>query len=95
MKAAMRGLLVRLFIFFGGLAMMLAAFVCWGFQMYTWLKHGIWLAVPISSYVHPGGTGWLGIDKILLWLSNINIGIPLLFGGFWIMALSAMDWESA
>jgi hypothetical protein len=86
-------LLFRAAVWITGFLVFLTALVCWGFQGYAWLKDGEWIAVPVGAFVNFKSTGWLGVDKILLWLFDINIGVPLLFGGFGIMALSVMDRE--
>jgi hypothetical protein len=89
-KAAI-GLLLRTIVLFAGLGIFLAAFACWIFQGYIWLMEGVWTSIPVSAFIDFGGTGWIGMDKILLWLLEFNAGIPLFFIGFWTMALSMME----
>lgn len=83
--------LIRSMVWLAGFAAMLAALACWGFQAYVWLKEGVWTPFPVSAFIDLKETGWVGVDTILSWLFQVNIGIPLLAGGFWVMALSMID----
>jgi hypothetical protein len=87
-------LLLRGIIFFAGLGIFLAAFACWVLQVYAWLKEGVWTPVPVGAFINFGASGWVGVDKIILWLLEFNVGIPLFFVGFWTMAFSMKEyWE--
>lgn len=51
---------------------------CWLYQGAKWLKDGVWIPVTVSDYFRPDSTGWVGIDRIIVWVLDTNVGIALL-----------------
>jgi hypothetical protein len=74
--------------YIAGLLVSLAGLGCWAFQWYVWLLKGIWLSLPLRKYVTFDNTGWVGLDLVVAFLLNVNVGYPLLTGGILLMAFS-------
>jgi hypothetical protein len=61
---------------------------CWGYQIFMWLKDGVW--IPVTFYSFFGiysDTGWLGLDRIFDWFLDFNIGLGLSILGIAIIYL--------
>jgi hypothetical protein len=75
-------------VYLAGLLASLAGMGCWAFQWYIWLQKGIWLPLPLSKYLSFDSAGWVGLDQVMAFLLNLNMGYPLLAGGILLMAFS-------
>jgi hypothetical protein len=68
------------------------AILCW--QGYSWLRTGIWTALPISktfSYFEwpLPSTSWLGLQKMLDWIFDIPTSLAALVLSLLILVLCA------
>ena len=71
-----------------GLLVTLSAIGCWSYQGYLWLKKGVWLPLPVSRYVSIDQTGWLGLDQVIAFVLDVNIGYPVMVAGVLLMGIS-------
>ncbi|HEX4852752.1 hypothetical protein [Arenimonas sp.] len=88
-------------VFFTG-APFLGAAAAFVYGIYAWMKHGEWRSVStadvlleagVSSEVLASSSRWVGIDRLALWLLELNAGWVCLLAGF-LMVLSAGYWSS-
>lgn len=76
-----------------------AAAFCYG--AYAWMKYGEWrsfntaqalLELGVSFDTFAKSSGWVGVDKVALWLIELNVGWVFLAIGF-LMFFSAAHWS--
>ena len=71
-----------------GLLISLSPIGCWSYQGYIWLKKGVWVPLPVSRYVTVDQTGWLGLDQVIAFVVDMNIGYPVMVAGILLMTIS-------
>jgi ABC-type cobalamin transport system permease subunit len=77
-----------------GLLMLIGpAILAW--QGYSWLKTGIWTALPISKtftyFEWPmPSTNWLGLQKIIDWVFDIPTSLAVFVLSFIVMVICAI-----
>lgn len=78
----------------------LGAFIVWGYQIYDFLRNGVWEKFPASRLLgvpsydwFQTSTEWLGVQRILDWLIEWNLGLWLAVIGMLWLWLNDIDWN--
>ena len=84
---------VVMLFFLGG---MLGSLALLGYQVYIWLKHGVWLGITVRDILIASGMldvsntgavqiqGWAGISKICSWVVTELLNMSAILGSFFL-----------
>jgi hypothetical protein len=79
LESKVTGWLVGICVFTAGIVVPLSAISVWAYQGYLWLRYEVWLTLPIFEILgHAPQTDWLGVNAIISWYYQQNIGAGLL-----------------
>lgn len=55
-----------------------------GYQAFIWLETGHWVSLPLLSFLEPPQTTWVGLNQIIYWAYDTNVGVL-----WWMFAVGA------
>lgn len=69
----------------------------WVYQIFHWLRYGNWYAIPATTVIPIDRFAhlfyWVGIQKIILWFSDLPLAIYCIVFGIWIGGAGLLTYE--